>query len=59
MGGDIALVVDHTQDDFDKLIMSDDGSGVGLHIPSIMISNSDGKFIEKYVNNESQVGLNI
>jgi hypothetical protein len=37
VGGDIALIVDNTNEDLDKLILSDDGSGAGLHIPAVMI----------------------
>lgn len=37
--------------------MSDDGSGAGLRIPSVMISHDDGEFIKKYI--DPQVRLNI
>lgn len=42
VGGDIALVIDNTNEDLNKLIMSDDGSGAGLRVPSVMISKKDG-----------------
>jgi len=60
VGGDIALVTENSDnEDFTTLIMSDDGSGAGLHIPSVMISKADGAFIEKYVDGHTQVKLNI
>jgi hypothetical protein len=40
-GGELAIVVDDT-DGFENLIMSDDGTGQGLRIPSMIISKKDG-----------------
>ena len=40
--------------------MSDDGSGAGLAIPTIMIEFNDGQFIEKYATDDiTPVHLNI
>lgn len=40
--------------------MSDDGSGAGLRVPSVMISKDDGEFIKKYVKGkDTGVELNI
>ena len=47
-------------EEFGHLIMSDDGSGAGLAIPTIMIHHDDGVFIEKYATNDlTGVHLNI
>ena len=49
-----------TYEKFGHLIMSDDGSGAGLGIPTIMIHHDDGQFIEKYATNDlTSVQLNI
>jgi hypothetical protein len=40
--------------------MSDDGSGAGLRVPSVMISKDDGEYIKKYMKGEKAgVELNI
>ena len=60
MGGNVALIVDMMDEEFGHLIMSDDGSGAGLAIPTIMIHHDDGVFIEKYATNDlTGVHLNI
>jgi len=36
------MIVDNKKEDVSKIVMSDDGSGAGLRIPSMLISNEDG-----------------
>jgi hypothetical protein len=44
------LVVDNNPDETaDHIIMSDDGTGGNLFIPSMLISKSDGDIIKKYI----------
>lgn len=43
LGAALGIVVDNTDEDIDSLVMSDDGSGAGIRIPSMIISSKDGK----------------
>jgi len=43
LGAAMGIVVDNTDEDIDTLVMSDDGSGAGIRIPSMIISSKDGK----------------
>jgi hypothetical protein len=35
----IGIVIDDSDEDIENVIMSDDGTGAGIRIPSILISN--------------------
>ena len=52
VGGDMALIVDNSDEDLSKLILSDDGSGAGLHIPAMMISSTDGQKLKNWLYDE-------
>lgn len=41
-GGSLAVIIDDSNADVKDLIMSDDGTGTGIRIPSMMISKKDG-----------------
>lgn len=41
-GAGVAIIIDNKKEDISKIVMSDDGSGAGLRIPSMLISNDDG-----------------
>lgn len=41
-GAGLAMIVDNKKEDVSKIVMSDDGSGAGLRIPSMLISYEDG-----------------
>lgn len=46
-GGAAAIVVDDKLEDIEYVIMSDDGTGSGIRIPSMLVGRSDGyKFID-------------
>ena len=38
----VAIVIDDTDEDINSIVMSDDGSGAGIRIPSMLISKADG-----------------
>lgn len=38
----VAIVVDESDEDISTIVMSDDGSGAGIRIPSMLISKSSG-----------------
>jgi len=39
----VALIVDDQSEDVDDIVMSDDGTGAGVRIPSLLLSRKDGK----------------
>lgn len=48
MGVSVGIIIDNTNESIDNLVMSDDGTGQGIRIPSMIISQKDGKLIEKW-----------
>ena len=38
----MGIVVDNSDEDIKDIVMSDDGSGAGIRIPSVLISKKDG-----------------
>ena len=42
LGEAVAIVVDNTAENIDSIVMSDDGTGAGIRIPSMLISKTDG-----------------
>lgn len=49
----MAIIADNTNEDIDNLILSDDGSGGGLRIPSVMIRQGDGESIKRSLRRDS------
>ena len=51
-GGQAGIVIDDKTEDVQYVIMSDDGTGSGIRIPSMLIGKEDGKrlvnYMEKY-----------
>ena len=41
-GAAVGIVVDNSDESVDNVVMSDDGSGAGIRIPSMLISKKDG-----------------
>lgn len=44
-----AIIVDNKEEDPLDIVMSDDGNGGSIHIPSMLISFKNGKVIEDYL----------
>ena len=42
IGVAVAIIIDDTSDKIDDIVMSDDGTGGGIRIPSMIIGKSDG-----------------
>lgn len=42
-GAGLAIIVDNKKEEISKIVMSDDGSGAGLRIPSMLVSYEDGQ----------------
>ena len=62
-GGSLGIVIDHSKEDVKTVIMSDDGTGLGINIPSLLISKGDGQIlkdflkehhVEKYIKKDSE-----
>jgi hypothetical protein len=43
IGAAVAIVIDDTDEDIENVIMSDDGTGGGIRIPSMIVGKTDGK----------------
>lgn len=41
-GAALAIIIDNKNEEIEGVIMSDDGTGAGIRIPSVLIGNSDG-----------------
>jgi hypothetical protein len=39
----MGIVVDNSDEDISEIVMSDDGTGAGIRIPSVLISKNDGQ----------------
>lgn len=50
-GGSLAVIVDNSGFNVKDIIMSDDGTGAGIRIPSMMISERDGKLLTQFLIN--------
>ena len=53
-GGQMAIIVnDKPYQQINNVIMSDDGTGNGLKIPSVLISSKDGEILKDYLKQSS------
>ena len=43
IGVAVAIIIDDQEEDVENVIMSDDGTGGGIRIPSMLIGKTDGK----------------
>ena len=43
IGVAIAIIIDSNEENVDNVILSDDGTGGGIRIPSMLIGKTDGK----------------
>jgi len=48
-GAIAAIIMDNTEEDISSIVLSDDGSGAGITIPSVLISKKDGDKIKRYI----------
>lgn len=49
VGGAVAIIYDNTDEDVENIVMSDDGTGGGIRIPSMLISKNDGMKLVDFV----------
>jgi len=49
-GGSLAVIIDNSGTrDIKNVVMSDDGTGTGIRIPSMLISQHDGEILKEYL----------
>lgn len=54
IGVSVAIIIDESDEDIRKVVMSDDGTGGGIRIPSMIISKSDGKKLLDFLRRSSE-----
>jgi hypothetical protein len=53
-GGSLAVIIDDSDAiDIKQIVMSDDGTGTGIRIPSMLISKRDGKILKDFLRSQS------
>lgn len=57
IGAAVAIVIDNSSENIEDVVMSDDGSGAGIHIPSMLISKRDGKKLIDFLKTATQEQL--
>ena len=50
-GGAAAIIVDNNVENINKVMMSDDGTGAGIRIPSLLIGNESGEILMDFLKN--------
>lgn len=49
IGAAVGIIYDNTDEEVENIVMSDDGTGGGIRIPSMLISKADGKKLIDFV----------
>ena len=57
IGVAVAIIIDDSEEDIENVIMSDDGTGGGIRIPSMLIGKTDGKKLIDYLKRASDEEL--
>lgn len=57
IGVAVAIIIDDFEEDIENVIMSDDGTGGGIRIPSMLIGRTDGKKLLDYLKRASDEEL--
>lgn len=56
-GAAVGIVIDSSSEDISKVVMTDDGSGAGIRMPSMLISKKDGKILIDFLETASKEEL--
>jgi hypothetical protein len=56
-GLSVGIVIDDSDEDISEVVMSDDGTGAGIRIPSMLIGKEDGKKLLKFLEGASNEEL--
>ena len=54
IGVAVAIIYDDKEEDIENVIMSDDGTGGGIRIPSMLITRTDGKKLIDFLKRASE-----
>eukprot|EP00352_Strombidinopsis_acuminata_P002198 CAMPEP_0176381912 /NCGR_PEP_ID=MMETSP0126-20121128/32254_1 /TAXON_ID=141414 ORGANISM="Strombidinopsis acuminatum, Strain SPMC142" /NCGR_SAMPLE_ID=MMETSP0126 /ASSEMBLY_ACC=CAM_ASM_000229 /LENGTH=243 /DNA_ID=CAMNT_0017746007 /DNA_START=89 /DNA_END=820 /DNA_ORIENTATION=+ len=57
MGVAVGIVVDNNPEGIDGVVMSDDGTGAGIRIPSMLISQADGDILYEFMDSSTEEEL--
>lgn len=57
IGVSVAIIIDSQSDDVDTLVMSDDGTGGGIRIPSMIIGKTEGRKLLDFLKRASKEEL--
>lgn len=57
IGVAVAIIIDNSDEDIENVIMSDDGTGGGIRIPSMLVSKTDGKKLIDWLKRSSDEEL--
>ena len=49
VGASVGIIIDNKDEEPERVVMSDDGTGGGIQIPSMIISQTDGKKILNFI----------
>jgi hypothetical protein len=49
VGGLFALIINNNDEDIDKHVIPDDGTGSDIYIPTVLISKKDGEMLKNYM----------
>lgn len=53
----VVIIIDKNEEDIEHIVMSDDGTGGGIRIPSMLIGKTDGNKLIDFVKKGSQKEL--
>jgi hypothetical protein len=53
IGVSVAVLINDSDEDVDNIILSDDGTGGGIRIPSLIISKTEGKKLIDFLKRSS------
>jgi hypothetical protein len=57
IGVSVAIIIDESDEDIQSVVMSDDGTGGGIRIPSMIISKTDGLKLLDFIRRASSAEL--
>jgi hypothetical protein len=53
-GGSLAVIIDSSNENIRNVIVSDDGTGAGIRIPSMLISKKDGEILKEFLTKQKK-----
>lgn len=54
IGVAVAIIIDENEEDIENVIMSDDGTGGGIRIPSMLIGKTEGRKLIDFLKRASE-----